>query len=230
MIADIPGLIAGAAQGKGLGHQFLRHVERNLVIMHLIDCQQQDLFASYQKIMDELKAYNPQLLQRPHLLILTKIDTLPMRVLRVRRQALKRKIPANIKIYAVSSLANLNLDRLLKDLKKTIRQERRRLQAAKPPQQKKNSMAIFKLDKKEAGFSIERKDDSCFLVCGAKIEIFALKTDFADFHSKQRLLDIMDKMGIVKRLIANDYKNELIVFGREEIGGLHLSEDEDASY
>jgi GTPase len=75
-VADIPGLIEGAHQGTGLGHQFLRHIERTKIFLHLIDVSDfaEDPLQSYEEIRKELKAYNPQFIERPEWIVLTKID------------------------------------------------------------------------------------------------------------------------------------------------------------
>ena len=79
VVADIPGLIRGASEGAGLGHQFLRHVERTRVIVHLLDLgacflEQRDLLADYDAIREELSLYQPELLERQEIVVLSKMD------------------------------------------------------------------------------------------------------------------------------------------------------------
>jgi len=76
LMADIPGLIEGAAQGKGLGHQFLRHIERNRVLLFLIDGNDEEPSVSFESLKNELISYNSSLLMKPILLVRTKGDTL----------------------------------------------------------------------------------------------------------------------------------------------------------
>ncbi len=76
VMADIPGLIEGAAEGKGLGHQFLKHVERTQVLLYLIDCTEEDPQSVFETLSTELKTYNPDLDKKPQLIIRTKTDLL----------------------------------------------------------------------------------------------------------------------------------------------------------
>ncbi|MES2614039.1 MAG: GTPase ObgE [Bdellovibrionota bacterium] len=78
-VADVPGLIAGASQGKGLGHDFLRHIERTRVLMHLVDGSQETveaMVADYEGILEELKLYDKKLLERPRITVISKVDSL----------------------------------------------------------------------------------------------------------------------------------------------------------
>jgi len=76
-IADIPGLIEGASDGKGLGHKFLRHIERTEVLLHCIDATSEDILKDYQTIREELKAFNPNLTTKKEIILITKVDALP---------------------------------------------------------------------------------------------------------------------------------------------------------
>ncbi|MBI4022777.1 GTPase ObgE [Candidatus Berkelbacteria bacterium] len=82
VMADIPGLIRGAAEGKGLGHQFLKHIVRTSALLHLIDAQSQDPLADYQTVRAELAAFDPELLNRPELVAISRVDTLDERAQR----------------------------------------------------------------------------------------------------------------------------------------------------
>lgn len=79
VVADVPGLIAGASQGKGLGHDFLRHIERTRALIHLIDGSQEtaeSMIADYEGILEELKLYDKKLLERPRITVISKVDSL----------------------------------------------------------------------------------------------------------------------------------------------------------
>jgi GTP-binding protein len=81
IIADIPGLIEGASEGKGLGHKFLRHISRTKMILHCISCEYEDPLKEYETIREELKKYNPTLLEKPEIILLTKTDMVEEKVL-----------------------------------------------------------------------------------------------------------------------------------------------------
>lgn len=110
VIADIPGLIEGAHYGKGLGDQFLKHIERTQVLVFLIDGQSEDIGLAYKTLLNELGSYSKELLKRPRILALSKIDT-------VLKEELKLpKIKDKIKIIPFSSVSRENLDVLLQSI------------------------------------------------------------------------------------------------------------------
>ena len=80
VMADIPGLIEGASEGKGLGHQFLRHIERNKILLFLIDCNEENPQKIYNQLIDELGNFNKNLLDKKRLIIRTKIDTISSKI------------------------------------------------------------------------------------------------------------------------------------------------------
>ena len=220
LIADIPGLIKGAAQGKGLGHEFLRHVERNLMLLHLIDSEASDVSQNYQQIITELKAYKPSLLELPQLVALTKIETITASELQQKQEALA-KLHAPHQIYTISSHARLNIKDLLKDLKRTINQQKIRRRELEATEDKPVKLPIFKLEEAPQDFKITQKED-IFIIHGQSIERFAQKTDFDNYQACQRLLDIMQKTGITHQLMKRGYRDELIFFGDEVLGSIDL--------
>lgn len=90
VLADIPGLIEGASDGKGLGHRFLRHVSRTKVLLHLVSLEEEDPVSAYRAIRDELAAYSEELAAKPEALVLTKTDTAPAERLEEVREALSK--------------------------------------------------------------------------------------------------------------------------------------------
>ena len=126
LIADIPGLIEGASDGKGLGDQFLRHVERTKVLLHLIDAYQEDVGKAYRDIRVELANYSASLAERPELVVLTKTEGLDAEIIDMQKRAIQRENPS-VEIMAISSVAHQGLDAVLRRLRTMI-------QAATPAQ------------------------------------------------------------------------------------------------
>ena len=85
VMADIPGLIKGASDGKGLGSQFLRHIERTKVLVYLIECIDEEIYENFVTLKNELKKHNPDLIKRPSLLLLTKTDLIPTELLELEK-------------------------------------------------------------------------------------------------------------------------------------------------
>jgi GTP-binding protein len=112
IMADIPGIIEGASQGKGLGFRFLRHIERNSVLLFMIPADTgRSLKEEYQILLHELKEYNPELMQKPRVLAITKSDMLDDEL----QNELKAEVPKDIPSIFISSVAQKNINEL-KDL------------------------------------------------------------------------------------------------------------------
>jgi len=105
VMADIPGIIKGAAQGKGLGHHFLRHIERNSVLLFMIPVDTADIIKEYEILKNELKEHNPELLDKDHLLAITKEDMLDEEL----KAEMKEELPEGVKILFISSVAQTGL-------------------------------------------------------------------------------------------------------------------------
>ena len=114
LIADIPGLIEGAAEGKGLGHDFLRHVDRTAVLLHLVDVYNDDAGEAYQIIRNELEKYS-DLATRPEIVALTKCEGVDEDIIKMQMASILAKNP-DAKIYTISSQAHQGLEELLREL------------------------------------------------------------------------------------------------------------------
>lgn len=108
VVADIPGLIEGAAEGKGLGHRFLRHIERNSILLFMIPADSNDIKKDFNILMEELKKYNPELLDKKRVLAVTKSDLLDEEL----REELSMELPENIKSVFISSVTNDGINQL----------------------------------------------------------------------------------------------------------------------
>lgn len=110
-VADLPGIIEGAAEGKGLGHRFLRHIERNSVLLFVIPADSKDHRAEFDVLLNELEEYNPEMLQKQFVIAISKSDMLDDEL----KEAIEKELPANIPHVFISSVTGLGLTEL-KDL------------------------------------------------------------------------------------------------------------------
>jgi GTP-binding protein len=195
LFADIPGLIEGASQGKGLGDEFLRHVERTSILLHLVDSYNDDVAEAYRTIQGELKAYTVDLSTRPQVVALTKIEGLDDDIIKDKLAELQAVVPANTPLAAISAQSRQGVPELLFLIKDIVVAERERVAAE---QAEHPDLPVYRLET-ELPWKVARTDDG-FMIRGKRIERFAARTDFEDFHGLQRLRDIMRKMGIMHEL------------------------------
>lgn len=214
LIADIPGLISGASQGKGLGDAFLRHVERTKVFLHLIDVYNDDIAKAYKTIRAELGEYNAELLERPEVIALTKIEGLDNEMVNMQRDTIVSVAGKDAQIVAISSSAHVGVTELLRTLVKVVADERSKEQARRESQESDShdDMPVISLTdtQKNDAWRVEVIDD-VYLVHGAKIEKFARRTDMSNVHSINRLRDILHKMGIRHELIRHGAQSDSVV-------------------
>ena len=111
IMADIPGIIEGASEGKGLGHRFLRHIERNSLLLFMVPADTDDIKKEYEILLDELKQYNSELLVKDRILAITKCDMIDEEL----KELLKPGLPEGVPTVYISSVAQTGLDQL-KDL------------------------------------------------------------------------------------------------------------------
>lgn len=121
IIADIPGIIEGAAEGKGLGHRFLRHIERNSTLLFLIPADAKDVARQYEVLLDELKRYNPELLDKERLIAISKSDLLDEELKAELAEELKQKV--NLPFHFISSVAQQGLTELKDKLWQMLNKE-----------------------------------------------------------------------------------------------------------
>ena len=120
VLADIPGLIAGASEGRGLGDRFLKHVERCGVLLHLVDGSAENILENYQTIRDELSGYDEKLAEKEEVIALNKIDLLSEKEVKEKiselKKFLKKSGNKNPKIFAISGATKAGVDEVLREL------------------------------------------------------------------------------------------------------------------
>jgi GTP-binding protein len=216
LFADIPGLIEGASKGKGLGDEFLRHVERTNTLVHLIDYYSDDIAADYKTIQKELKEYQVDLSKLPQVVALTKIEGVDEKEIDQILKDLKKVVKRGTPTLAISSPSGEGVKELLREILKQV--EKSRKAQAKKAEKLAKELPVIGFTPNEDDWFLEKTKDG-FVVKGKKIERFAKRTHFGDYHGEKRLRDIMFKMGIMQELEKKGIElNQKIIFGNPEIG------------
>ncbi len=211
LIADIPGLIEGASEGKGLGDAFLRHVERTAVLLHLIDAYSNDIADSYRIIRAELENYGAHLSTRPEVIALTKTEGLDEEMIRMQIDQVQAAAGKGAKIFAISSAAHQGITEVLRALRKEV-DEARALEMEEVEDE--GDLPVIRLSgEQESKAWRVQKDEATghFVVSGEKIEKFARRTNFDNYEGVNRLRDIMKKMGITHELTRAGATGESLV-------------------
>ena len=197
LIADIPGLIEGASEGKGLGDAFLRHVERTAVLLHLVDGTADEVASNYLTIRSELEKYSPELVNRPEVVALTKIDSLDAELTTMQMEEIAKVAPDST-IYPISSTAHKGVIDVLRVLRARVIEERAK-EDAEVVEEFDDGVIRLSDDAISEKWEIEKVGDD-FHVTGPKIEKFARRTNYDNFESLNRLRDIMRKLGVAHEL------------------------------
>lgn len=214
LIADIPGLIEGAAEGKGLGDEFLRHVERTAVLLHLIDISDPNYAKNYNIIIKELAAYKLDLSQKPQVVAMTKIDLVEDKEIEKAKKAIKKLSKSDP--LTISNVKKIGLKDLLNKVKQKVQEER--AVAQKIAEDLDEEIPVYSLKKSEPEWTVIKLGEGSFKVKGKKIEKFAIRTDFSSHAAMNRLRIIMRKMGITHELERQGAKvNDSIAIGPNKL-------------
>ncbi len=214
LVADIPGLIEGASHGKGLGDEFLRHIERTKVLVHLIDAYHEDVATAYRTIMEELKAYRVDLSKRPQIIAITKTEGLPDDMVNDILGRIGNAVPKKSPIIAVSARSGEGIKPLLSAMQSSVNSAVDR--NTKKEIGNKKDLPVLTLKDTSDSWKITKKGKK-FIVTGEKIERFARRTDFYNPAGVERLRDIMRKMGIMHALERKKINpGTTIIIGAEE--------------
>ncbi|WP_434749732.1 GTPase ObgE [Paenibacillus amylolyticus] len=201
VMADLPGLIEGAHEGIGLGHEFLRHVERTRVIIHVVDMsgsEGRDPFEDWQKINDELRLYNPVLAERPQVVAANKMDMPDSEANLEQFLQQVREVKSDIEVMPISSLTRQGIQELLyraADLLDQIPDEPEVQEVSDLSERK-----VYSLEKKEdEGFRIVRENDT-FIVESAKIDRMMKRMQLNSHEAILKLARTLRYMGVDEEL------------------------------
>ncbi|MBP0723877.1 GTPase ObgE [Bacillus sp. RG28] len=209
VMADLPGLIEGAHQGVGLGHQFLRHIERTRVIVHVIDMsglEGRDPYEDYVTINEELKEYNLRLTERPQIVVVNKMD-IPDAEENLKQ--FREKVGEEVQIFPISAITRQGLRDLLfaiADLVETTPEF-----PLHDEEEDKPLRVVYKYQKEEPTFDVTRDSDGTFVISGFELERLFKMTNFDREDSIRRFARQMRGMGIDDALRERGAQNGDIV-------------------
>ncbi|WP_377888324.1 GTPase ObgE [Alkalihalobacillus sp. R86527] len=197
VMADLPGLIEGAHEGVGLGHQFLRHIERTRVIVHVVDMsgmEGRDPFEDYEKINEELKQYKMRLMERPQIIVANKMD-LPDSEENLK--IFKEKLQEDYPIYPISAVTRQGIQEVLFEIADKLETTP---EFPLDEEKEEESRVVYRHEKEAPEFYVTREDDGTFVVNGPRIERLFKMTDFDREDNVRRFAQQMRSLGIDEAL------------------------------
>ncbi|EKZ3853567.1 GTPase ObgE [Listeria monocytogenes] len=210
VMADLPGLIEGASQGVGLGHQFLRHIERTRVIVHVIDMSGSEgrvPYEDYMAINNELEQYNLRLMERPQIIVANKMD---MPDAEENLNEFKTKIAEDIPVFPISAVTKTGLRELLLAIADKL-ETTPEFPLNEILEQEDEDTVLYKYVAEEPDFEISREPDGTFVLSGAKIERLFTMTNFERDASISRFARQLREMGVDEALRKRGAKDGDIV-------------------
>jgi GTPase len=194
-MADLPGLIEGASAGAGLGHAFLRHVERTRVLLHVVDMATGDPERDYQVIREELEARDPALLEKTTLVVANKMDLEPDAALLSAFVAARAR--DGLEVVRISAAERVGLTELRAALARLLPDVAQLAGAGESA-----GVVVHRYDPGEEGFVIEREADGVWVVEGRRVQRLVAQTDFENDESAARFQRELSRLGIVEKLRA----------------------------
>ena len=209
VVADIPGLIEGAAQGAGLGHEFLRHIERTRMLVHIVDIsgsEGRDPIDDFIKLNKELADYNPEVANLPQIVVANKMD---MYGAEENLKAFKKKFGKKYKIFPITALLAEGIEKMLDEVYETLK--------TLPPVKPLEYEEYVYEKKDESKFSIERDEDGAFVVIGPVVDLLCRNVVLDDMASLSYMQKTLRDRGVFKALKNAGVKDgDTVVIGEVE--------------
>ena len=207
VVADIPGLIDGASEGAGLGHEFLAHIERTRLVVHVIDASEfygNDIVEDYKIINKELKNYNERLAKLPQIVVFTKLDLIQNVDEKINR--FRKEIKDDVTIVPISSVTRRNVDDLIKQVYKKLVT----LPKSEPMPVEQTELAV----KDTTSIKIDKLDEHTFELSGGYLNHLQRNIVFNDTQSLAYFQQRLEKDGIMDKLKeAGVQDGDTIIFG-----------------
>ncbi|MGM0607144.1 MAG: GTPase ObgE [Candidatus Muiribacteriota bacterium] len=201
VVSDIPGLIEGASENMGLGHKFLRHIERSKVLIHLISTENDNLYENYKKVREELKKYSQKLYKKTEIIVVSKCDIIKDSNL---IEGFKKVFgEENKKIFAISAVTGYGLNELKEGIWEEILTWEKNNSIKKEKQ-----IPVFTVDDKEREIISVYIENNIYYVKGKKIEELVQKADFNSSESVDRLQRQLEKAGVFRALEQHGIKED----------------------
>ena len=217
VIADIPGLIEGASDGLGLGHEFLRHVQRCKLLLHIIDISKEESFKNYQKINEELKKFDSNLAKRHQIIVLNKSDLVDMEHAQEIKIEFAKKSKTKNEIFIISTATKQGIKELLNYLYIKL-EETEDIKIELDIEEDTAS-----IDNDDSYYEITKLNKNTYQITGGKIKRLTSVTDIKNMHQIKRFTNILDSMGVYEKLRENGIANGDTIIAE----GIELVYDED---
>jgi GTP-binding protein len=201
VLADIPGLIEGAGAGAGLGHEFLAHVERTSLLVHLVDVapvDSSDPWETFQTVCGELKEYGARLDQRPFLVVLSKIDLMPVEMASGLAAEWRRRLGDETPVLAASSATGVGVERLVNEIFEHVPPEEHP-PATVEAEEAIADHAVYRPGRRD-GYRVERSGEHTFRIAGPAIERLVGRHDLENRDALEYIEERLRTMGVVREL------------------------------
>lgn len=224
--ADIPGLIEGAYQGKGLGDEFLKHISRTKILIHIVDINEKEIVSSIKTINEELKKYDKNLLNKPQIIALNKTDTVDDELNELILKELKKKI-RKYEIFPISAVSGKGIPELIMQTYKYLKEIREKEKNIEPEKMVEHKVYRPHLKLASKRFEIllikgAKSRKRSFKISGKNIEKKVQMTDFNNEEAVERIYRYIEKTGIHKKLLEKGAEagdelligNKILIFRR----------------
>lgn len=217
VIADIPGLIEGASDGLGLGHEFLRHVQRCKLLLHVVDISQENSFDNYEKINAELKKFDEELSIREQVLVLNKIDIVDFDHAQEIKEEFKNKFNIQKEVFLISTATKDGIKELLNHIYIKLDE----IDDIKIELDIEEDFDSINND--DSDFVVTKLNKNTYNVTGGKLKRLASVTDIRNTQQIKRFTNILDSMGVYDELRKQGVQNQDTII----VAGIELTFDED---